>query len=136
MIRRGFSALLLGAGLLGSPAAVLAEASYLGTYVWTVRDPHFGGFSGLEVSDDGTRFVALSDRAWIVDGVFERTDGVIAGVRAGPLVQLDNGSGAPLDEERADSEGLAIAPDGERFISFEGVARIRTETGPDGGDCP
>ena len=32
----------------------------------------------------------------------------------------------------ADSEGLAIGADGRRWISFEGKARVRSETGPDG----
>lgn len=111
----------------------LADAVLTGTYVWHLADSHFGGFSGLEVADDGLGFVALSDRGRIVDGEFRRdAAGRITGIAAGPLVQLTDGNGAALAPGRSDSEGLAIAPDCERFIGFEGVARVRSETGADG----
>ena len=32
------------------------------------EDTRFGGFSGIEVSEDGTRFWALSDRAALAEG--------------------------------------------------------------------
>jgi len=126
------AALVFGAAL---PAcAQMQEVVYLDTQVWqSPDDPTFGGFSGIEVLPDGARFIALSDRGRITEGRFIRdARGIITGIEAGPLVPLGDGSGGVLTPRRSDSEGLALAPDGEVFISFEGAARVRTETGPEG----
>lgn len=120
------SALLIGA----MPA--WAEPVFLHSHVWTDADPNHGGFSGIEVSHDGLSFVVISDRGYITEGRFVREGGRITGIEAAPLRRLGNGEGGPLARNRSDAEGLAVAPDGERFLSFEGVARLRTETGPDG----
>ena len=127
---------ILLAALLGWAAPVLAsaEATWLSTFVWTSEDPNFGGLSGIEVAPDGLGFVALSDRAHLVEGRFIRENGLITGIEAGPFRPLGNGEGAALQGPRADSEGLAIGADGRRYISFEGPdPRVRIETGPGGG---
>lgn len=131
------SAPLLAALLIGTalPACGQENAlTYLQTHVWDGgTDETFGGFSGIEVLPDGLGFIALSDRGRITEGRFIRdADGRITGIEAAPLRPLDNGSGGLLTPRRSDSEGLALAPDGELFISFEGATRVRTETGPEG----
>ena len=113
-------------------APAWAEAVFLQSFIWRMEDENFGGFSGLELSQDGESFVALSDRGHITEGRLLREGGRIVGVEAAPLRRLGNGEGGPLAQNRSDAEGLAVAPDGERFLSFEGVARLRTETGPEG----
>ncbi|EYD74861.1 ABC-type cobalamin/Fe3+-siderophores transport system, ATPase component [Rubellimicrobium mesophilum DSM 19309] len=128
------AALGLGAALL-PPAAggtTGGEAIYLGTHVWHEPWSGFGGFSGLVLSTDGTTFTALSDRAFLVFGHLTRDDaGVVTGVEAsGPQPLLDP-QGDPMTGSRADSEGLAIGPDGTVWISFEGSARVRRQD-PDG----
>jgi hypothetical protein len=121
---------LLG-GLVGAVAR--AEATYLGTYVWSGDWDRFGGFSAIELEPDGTRFFALSDRGQLVQGQFTRdADGLITGVEQAAHVQLATQDGRPLRGPRADSEGLALAPDGTLYISFEGVARVREQQGLDG----
>ena len=88
-------------------------------------ESRFGGFSSIEVSADGSRFTALSDRGAFVQGRFQRNaDGVIAGVVTNKLTRLKSNDKKPLAEGRNDSEGLAMAPDGTAYISFEGVARV------------
>lgn len=111
-------------------AANLAELT--GSYTWRSDVSGFGGFSALEVSDDGMFFVALSDRAMIVEGRFLREGGEISGIEADALMPLPDENGDPITGPRADSEGLAIAPDGRVFTSFEGVARLRIEDRGDG----
>ena len=130
------AALGLGAALL-PPAAggtTGSQASYVGTYVWTEPWPGFGGFSGLDLSADGTAFTALSDRAFLVSGLLTRdAAGVVTGVEAGGPQRLLDPEGDPMRGLRADSEGLAIGPDGTVWISFEGRPRVRRQ-GPDGSD--
>jgi hypothetical protein len=124
----------LGAALL-PPAAggtTGSEAVYLGTYVWNERWDGFGGFSGLEMSADGLRFTALSDRVLLVSGRLSRdASGLVNGVESGPPEPLLDTEGGLLRGARADSEGLAIGPDGTVWISFEGRARVRRQN-PDG----
>lgn len=123
---------LIAALLLGA-APALSETTLIGAFTWRMSDPAFGGFSAIEVLDDGSTFVALSDRAALVEGRFRRDDdGRITGIEAGPILPLQDETGAPLDAMRGDAEGLAIGPDGRRFISFEGIARIRIEDRGDG----
>ena len=124
----------LGFGLAGPFRAQgsTGGAEYLGRFGWREGWEGFGGFSGLELDPDGTGFVALSDRIALVRGRLLRDGrGAVAGVEARPPEPLLDIEGAPLRGLRADSEGLAIAPDGTTWISFEGLARVRVE-GRDG----
>jgi hypothetical protein len=109
-----------------------ASAATTDSFVWTAPDPWFGGFSAIEVADDGESFVVLSDRAVLVRGRFVRdAAGRIADVVTESHERLRDVEGNPLRSRMADSEGLALAPDGQVFISFEGRARVRVE-GRDG----
>lgn len=115
---------VLAAASALSGAAVPAEsgARYVGIFNWTSPDPGFGGFSGIEMSQDGTRFVAISDRSRIVEGEIDRdAKGRITGVRTGPLRPLTSADGK---RRLVDAEGLAIAPDGTTWITDENERRI------------
>lgn len=109
--------------LWGAPG--LAEPSLIGSYHWKADDPRFGGFSAIEVLDNGTRFVALSDRGNIVSGTFERDGGTITGMTMGQILPLRGPNGATLSHAASDSEGLAIADDGTLYLSFEWLHGIR-----------
>lgn len=100
------------------------RVQYLGSFTWRMDDAAFGGFSGLEVSDDGGAFLALGDRSVIVSGRFERSGDRIAGVLPGPLRDLPGTKGQVLPESHFDAEGLALRPDGRVFVSFEGRHRV------------
>jgi len=119
---------LIAAALCAAlPALANAEARYLSTYVWPVQNTPVGGLSGLEVSEDGRVFTALSDRGSLYRGTFERDAGSqIVGLEAEAwlLPQLD---GQALQE---DSEGLAIDAAGAIHISLEGAPRIWTYADP------
>jgi hypothetical protein len=106
-------------------ASAGAEATFLGSYSWDRDERSFGGFSGLEVVEDGNHFTALSDRGSIVRGAFIRTDGLITGVEAGPIILLRDSIGHRFARHKNDTEGLAIAADGTIAISFERTHSLR-----------
>ena len=127
-------ALLLWAASLWAQV-LWAEIRQTDSYVWRLSDPDFGGFSGLHVEPDGLHFLALSDRANLFRGRFERdATGRITGVTEVTRTALPDENGVPIEGMRADSEGLAVTPDGRIFTSFEGIARLRVEDA--GGGLP
>lgn len=116
--------MVLLAGLEGS-ANPSPPAGFRGAFAWTMQDDRFGGFSGLEISAQGTEFIALSDRGAFTSGRISRdADGWISVVSAQPIQLLKGQTDTPLKASRADSEGLAVAADGSVYISFEGAARV------------
>ena len=108
-------------GLLTTPALGASHADFVGRFLLTQQLPYFGGFSGLEFRDDGQRFVTLSDSAALVSGRVERDPaGAITNVVIdGPPTPLTDINGVKLTDPEDDSEGLALAPDGGLYISFE-----------------
>jgi len=91
-------------------------------------DDGFGGLSGLLVSTDGSRFVAVSDEAHWVTGSLEYAGGNLAravGDTIAPLLDLE---GKPLADKTGDAEGLASTGGnditGDLFVSFEGDHRV------------
>ena len=111
--------------LVLAPAAAQAEAEYLGTTSWRSHDPRLGGMSALEVSADGKRFTALSDRgSWTVGQFSRDAEGRITRIEADALRLLQGAGQDGLPKGRADSEGLALAPDGTAYVSFEGATRV------------
>lgn len=119
MRRLLYAICLLAAG----PAT--AELTFLGSYHWTVEDPRFGGFSAIEVTNDGGRFTALSDRGFISTGRIDRKDGIIADVHLESFSGLVSADNTELGRADLDSEGLAIGVQGAVFASFEWKHGIR-----------
>jgi hypothetical protein len=116
--------LLLG-WMAGASMAFSATAE---SFFWYDRASWFGGFSAIEVTDDGRGFVALSDRGRIVEGQFVRDPaGRILDMVVDRHDALRDAAGRPLGGAMDDGEGLAIGPDGRIYVSFEGVARVRVE---------
>jgi hypothetical protein len=110
---------------LQGSAAPAEPAGFLSAFRWVTDDPLMGGLSAIEVSPDGARFIALSDRGAIAEGQFQRDGaGQIIGVEAAPFALLKGDGEAPLRAGRNDSEGIAWADDGTIYVSFEGVARV------------
>jgi hypothetical protein len=129
MQKRTRLALIAGLGMflaLDGSAAPVTATNYISTYVWTSQDPAHGGFSGLELSDDGLSFAAVSDRGGWTHGRIERDEkGRIVSVRANPVMRLYDYDGRLIRYPRADSEGIAIGPDRKIYVSFEGVTVAR-----------
>ncbi|MAS43954.1 MAG: hypothetical protein CML46_12950 [Rhodobacteraceae bacterium] len=106
----------------------------------------FGGLSGLEVSADGARLVAISDRGgWLAAGIArgggpDRAPTGLSGARFGPMrAASPDGPPAPPAPARRDAEGLAI-PDPALappwFVSFEQAHRMDRFAGPDAAAEP
>lgn len=124
------SALLLAAAGVPAPAASL---DYVGTFVWRDSDDSFGGFSAIELNEDGSRFHALTDRAHLYWGSVDRdSQGVIRTMNIAGRAHLKDRKGDPLQPGyHGDSEGLAIGEDGRIWVSFEGFDRIALYENPD-----
>lgn len=111
-------------------AALLPGVEHVSSFTWRGSGPDFGGFSGLHVFEGGTRFLALSDRATLVEGRILRDGDRIDGIEAAPPVPLRGPDGGPPGRFMADSEGLAVDAGGRLFISFEGTARVERQAAP------
>jgi hypothetical protein len=102
----------------------LGKLSHRGTLRLESDDGDFGGISGLIVSDDGARFLAVTDTSHWLTGTLTYRDGKLAGIgggEIGPLLGLD---GKRLQGKGGDAEGLTGSIDSEVFVSFEGEHRI------------
>ncbi|SLN21832.1 hypothetical protein ROJ8625_00837 [Roseivivax jejudonensis] len=122
--RRALSAGLLLLLAISCSAGPPGGAELVSETAWTGDDRAFGGFSAIEVSADGSGFVAISDRGRMVDGTLERdAQGTITAIAHGPLLTLQMADGRPIRGEAADAEGLAIRGS-HRFVSFEGHHRV------------
>ncbi|MCA0042057.1 esterase-like activity of phytase family protein [Celeribacter litoreus] len=108
------------------PASLTAaEATYVGSYTWTTDDERFGGLSGLELSEDGLSFIAVSDRTLAFDGTVTRDQrGAVTSATIAHVKTLTGPDGSALRRYTGDSEGVAVAPDGNIYLSFEGKHRI------------
>ena len=129
---RAISAALAGL-LFTAPADAGAVLDYVGTYVWQEEEPSFGGFSGLEISADGSGFHALSDRAYLYWGRIERNPrGIVRDMVVAGRAHLQDSKGVPLPPGYiGDSEGLAIGSNNDTWVSFEGFNRIARYDDPD-----
>src|SRR5690606_23872432 len=107
------------------PAAAAPVARLDADVTWHENVEGFGGFSGFEILDGGTRFVAISDSGRWATGRRERRGGRrVAAIleRSGPLLAID---GTAVSGRDADAEGLAVDSDGRIYVSFEHFHRIR-----------
>jgi hypothetical protein len=118
-VRRAAALLALVLALAG-PAAAAGRLDLLGSYTWTSPRPGFGGYSALELADDGLGFTLLSDRGRVLSGRLERSGGVVSGAIVETDAALAGRDGAELARGLNDAEGLALAPGGGFFVSFEG----------------
>jgi len=119
--------------LTTAPAHAGAVLDYVGTHVWRDDDPSFGGFSGIEISQGGDAFHALTDQAHLYWGQIARDgQGVIQGLSIDGRANLRDSKGNPLPPGRTgDSEGLAIDADGRIWVSFEGLHRLASYDHPE-----
>ena len=119
------AAAAFAAAAVVAPVAQGDEATLGSRLVWSLPYTPFGGWSGLDLSDDGARFVAVSDRAHMVSGTIERdADGQIVGIAEGRFHHLADSADGVIGDRKHDPEGLAVAPDGRVYVSFEVVQRV------------
>jgi len=103
---------------------------WLGGVRLVSEDSRFGGFSGLVVSRDGGRLVAMSDRGWWLAGDLVREDSRLTGFAHALMAPLLGPDGRrQRSHTRRDAEALAAwderGPDGRLMVGFE--QRVRVE---------
>ncbi|MXU64063.1 esterase-like activity of phytase family protein [Oceanomicrobium pacificus] len=116
--------LSLGLAALALPAWAEPRLEEINRYVWSESFGDFGGLSGIEVTDGGDGFLAISDRGtWLRARVMRDGDGIsdVTVTARGPLLTT---KGEPLDARNVDAEGIAIAPDGSIYVSYESNHRV------------
>jgi len=133
LAKGAFGLVLLTATWVSSAYADSLE--HLGTFEWP--GDTVVGLSGLELSEDGQSFVTVSDRGWLLSGRFERDAGEISDVIILDYLPILGVNGLPVAARMvgdwSDAEGLAIAPDGSYWISFERWARVSRFESPTSG---
>ncbi|MDA0240609.1 MAG: esterase-like activity of phytase family protein [Proteobacteria bacterium] len=100
--------------------------TYRGGFVLRSRDPRFGGFSGLLVSQDGRRLTAVSDDGILLNArlSYDRL-GWMTNVSEAELTPLVSVAGRPLGYKRVrDAEALAADPAGNLIVAFEHDHRL------------
>ncbi|MCH8490437.1 MAG: esterase-like activity of phytase family protein [Oceanicaulis sp.] len=103
------------------------QLTYRGGLVLTSPDPAFGGFSALELNEDGTRLLAVSDRGqWLVADIIHDADGAPLALDKARMAPLRDFDGAPFQGRWADAEGLAHWSDGVYLVSFERHHRVES----------
>ena len=110
-----------------TPLPAWAEAlELIGRFEWSTES--IVGVSGIEITDDGNGFLSVGDRGWWLEGRFQRAGGQINGVQITRLEAIIGQDGLPVAARRvgdwSDAEGLAIAPDGTTWVSFERWAHV------------
>ena len=108
-----------------------ADRSSVGQLTWrggfsiAGGDNRFGGLSALQVSPDGRRMRALTDRGNWVTATLTYRGGVPIGMRDIDISPLRDLRGKTLKGRRSDSESLATDADGDGVIvSFERQHRL------------
>lgn len=111
-------------------------AKRFGKLIWrggveiSSNDERFGGFSGLEISGDGSRIVAVSDQGWWLSLTLVYKDGFLAGVEDGDIAPIRNQAGKRAKKKsKRDSESVAAWDgrklDGDLVLAFERKVSIR-----------
>ncbi|MGR3636916.1 MAG: esterase-like activity of phytase family protein [Shimia sp.] len=130
---------LLCLGLLTSPLVQAGtegqKTRFVGAYHWHLAETWFGGVSAIDLSKDGNKMLAVTDRGYFVEAALKREAGVIVGVEVlrKSRVLRPEGHFAKRTGWR-DSEGLARLSDGSLVVSFEGEHRLERFAKP--GDLP
>ncbi|MFS4437045.1 esterase-like activity of phytase family protein [Paracoccaceae bacterium GXU_MW_L88] len=109
----------------GSPALELD-----GRAVLRSDTESFGGLSAIEITEDGDRFVAVSDRGQWWMGEITRENGRITAARPTERTAIRTSRNMPVPPVHSDAEGMARLPSGEFFLSFEGNHRISSFAAP------
>ncbi|MFT6105419.1 MAG: hypothetical protein ACJA1E_001852 [Paracoccaceae bacterium] len=136
-MRRTYQIALIGLAGVALTCGMLAfnrltPASNVTAISWQQDWPEFGGWSGLDVTDNGQQFSVISDGSALAHGTFTRTNGTLSGVQATFdrfIVTPDPFD--PNNRRLRDAEGIALTRSGTLLVSFEQETRI-LRLAPDG----
>lgn len=105
---------------------VAGELTYAGGLELKSGSALFGGLSGISVSPDGGKLVAISDTGvWFAADIALDPEGRLTGLANPRIAQMRDEAGEPLQGKlQSDAEDLARMPDGRYAVSFEQDHRI------------
>ncbi len=83
------------------------ELLWRGGVELTANYKHFGGFSGLELSADGQKMLAISDRGYWLKADIDYKNGRLVALKNTQMTPILNSRGKKFPMWQADSEGLA-----------------------------
>ena len=141
LILATLAALVAAAGVVAEPLALdtarvflnpedptqsrVGRLRFLGGLELSSPDPTFGGLSGLTLTADGDRMIAVTDRGhWFTARLVERDDGRLVGLAEAALRPMVNQRGRRLSGRWRDAEAVEFGPAGSIFVSFENIHRI------------
>lgn len=91
---------------------------------WSLPEPWFGGFSGIEVSADGMQATLITDKGTLARAAMSRKNGKIIGLQLLNRTTLKHANGNRVRGKSSDAEGLAVGPNGKAYVSFERRHRV------------
>ena len=102
----------------------LGDLTLLGAVEWSSPRGDFGGFSGLELEEDGY-FTALTDKGHTARARLRHdTNGILTGIDGLKVARLRDAQGKYLQFPDSDSEALRRGADGAWYVAFENTDRI------------
>jgi hypothetical protein len=116
--------------------STLGRLLYLGGLELSSNDARFGGLSGLRLSPDGTRLIALTDQGdWLSARLVRDGEDRLLSITDVELAPIADPNGGDRDG-RLDAEALTRLADGGLAVGFEGDHRIVLYAPPatDAGD--
>jgi hypothetical protein len=100
------------------------------------RNESFGSYSGLHVSEDGTRLIAIGWGSWLAGRLGHGPDGNLSGFELEDVFPIRDAGGRPItDDANQDAEGLAER-EGNYYVGFETNSRVARYRGIDAAAEP
>ncbi|QUJ76345.1 esterase-like activity of phytase family protein [Sulfitobacter albidus] len=106
--------------LAATTASAEPRLRFDGALPWRGSNDWFGGWSGIEVQESGTRAIIIGDRGHLLSVDMQRQSGALRGL----TITRSTDIGAGLPKKSTDAEGLAIGADGTAYVSFEHRHRV------------
>ena len=110
-------------GAVGLTARAITPSSVI-SITWSMPDAEFGGWSGIDVTADGTGFVAVSDHGSMTRGTLQRRGGRLVGATSKTITPIKGDMDSWSSTFARDSEGVSLEADGRVAISYEGFTRV------------
>ena len=105
----------------------VGKLTFLGGLDLRSSDARFGGFSGLDITPDGRRLIAISDRAnWLTADLRYGDGGQLTGLADVRLFPALGPDGKPFSGRKlTDAESIARLTNGALIVGFEQAHRLQ-----------
>lgn len=105
---------------IGHQNRVFGPLTFLGGFELLASDRKIGGLSGLISLDQGSRFLAVTDKGhWVSGEIEQKADGTPAGIQNVRFAPMRDAKGRTmLSQRRHDAEALTLSPSG-LYVAIE-----------------